>query len=596
MADLNVVKSNVAKMVSMNAPESDIDSYIQAEGTTVDAIKNFQSKSVTPLDYWVVNPAKNAVNAYVNDAKDMINSVPKNWGDVGNIAKTVGKSLFDHPVDNLTSTVGNLPNTIPDMVMNHPLQTAAMVLPGAEGTISTFGNAAKGVANAATNTGRYFTRVKSTFNPQAIENLNVPAITRLNNLVNTSQQSAEAVIKPLQEGIDATKQITAKSLQNISYQTKDLSTQTKIAIQDSRRVLKQNVTKFKDELQDISEEKAVEFQHKLPDFFDANGEAYGNARDAAISKMNIEGKGITYQEVQNTIQKTKKDIKDALVPSDAPAMQQIELLEKKYSTTPEVTPSTILGVNELPITESTSSRASQFVDATELIQDLRNVKNTLSSGAKSGRTGFNQEDLAVGYLDHNLGDYIKAKVPGFAQLQSEYTPVIRAMKKAHEVFKPNQGDFNTITATNFLKRAGTGKLEAGQERLLETIESGSKFSSGVGNLSVPVKEVGAKLQQTVQQSQKQIQSLQDNLTSQLKKLEIQKRSIIGKSQTEISKNQNLIKNREDLLKQRMDLLEERKKEVIRLNANKNVAAKLKNALIGKGLSVVPGGDIVNKLH
>ena len=42
MPDLFKVKRNVAKMVSMNAPESDIDTYISQEGTTVDAIRGIK--------------------------------------------------------------------------------------------------------------------------------------------------------------------------------------------------------------------------------------------------------------------------------------------------------------------------------------------------------------------------------------------------------------------------------------------------------------------------------------------------------------------------------------------------------------------------
>jgi hypothetical protein len=41
MADLAKIKSNVAKMISMNAPESDIDGYIASEGVTVDDVRNF---------------------------------------------------------------------------------------------------------------------------------------------------------------------------------------------------------------------------------------------------------------------------------------------------------------------------------------------------------------------------------------------------------------------------------------------------------------------------------------------------------------------------------------------------------------------------
>src|ERR1041385_755334 len=44
MPDLFKIKGNVSKMISMNAPESDIDAYIQAEGVTTDQVKNYQFK------------------------------------------------------------------------------------------------------------------------------------------------------------------------------------------------------------------------------------------------------------------------------------------------------------------------------------------------------------------------------------------------------------------------------------------------------------------------------------------------------------------------------------------------------------------------
>lgn len=47
MADLNRIKNNVSKMVSMGAPEKDIDAYIQGEGTSIDEIKNFNQQSST---------------------------------------------------------------------------------------------------------------------------------------------------------------------------------------------------------------------------------------------------------------------------------------------------------------------------------------------------------------------------------------------------------------------------------------------------------------------------------------------------------------------------------------------------------------------
>ena len=38
MVDLSRVKRNVAKMVSMGAPETDIDDYIKSEGTSIDQL------------------------------------------------------------------------------------------------------------------------------------------------------------------------------------------------------------------------------------------------------------------------------------------------------------------------------------------------------------------------------------------------------------------------------------------------------------------------------------------------------------------------------------------------------------------------------
>lgn len=48
MKDLSKIKRNVSKMVAMNAPESDIDSYIESEGTTIDEIKSFKDNTNNP--------------------------------------------------------------------------------------------------------------------------------------------------------------------------------------------------------------------------------------------------------------------------------------------------------------------------------------------------------------------------------------------------------------------------------------------------------------------------------------------------------------------------------------------------------------------
>lgn len=49
MADLDRVKRNVARMVSLNAPEADIDAYIASEGTSIDEIRAYKVADAAPV-------------------------------------------------------------------------------------------------------------------------------------------------------------------------------------------------------------------------------------------------------------------------------------------------------------------------------------------------------------------------------------------------------------------------------------------------------------------------------------------------------------------------------------------------------------------
>lgn len=548
-------------------------------------INNQQQSSNGLPDGYVINPKQTTpmdvlrgVNNFANASVDFSNT--------GITKSLTGKSLQDRALDATTPNipqVGSAPYdaNIPAAQKGLVGDIAKDTLAGSAGTVAdtltspaslAFAAAkpiaatGKAIGEGAANLGRYFSRVKSTFSPKAIENLNVPATTRLSNLAGESQAIANKDIQPLQQNI-----INIKKSQFASN----------LAIQESKNVLKQNLDKLKGNLQDVAEKGAVDFQHKLPDFFQANSEAYGSARDAGIAKMAANGDGITYKQVSDAISKTKQDIQNALIPSDAPALNAIAQLEKKYAPQAIGNQSGILDSAGNPIVKTLPNNGNDFVDPNQLIQDLRNVKSTLSAGAKNGRTGFNQEDLAVGYLDHNLGDFIKAKVPGFAQLQANYTPVIKAMKQAHIIFKPNQGEFNTVTATNFLKKAGSGSLEEGQEKLLGALEKGSSFSPGVGEISQEVKQVGSKI---------------DQVKTAIRNLDVQKQSVRGATQKQIDDNIANIAKRKELLQKRMDSLEATKQKIIRLNANKNVAAKIKGALFGNITDAIPGSDIIKKLR
>lgn len=571
---------------------------LRDNGISVEKIAEFEKRRMTDAGITVQNPnrlqlkseqpfttstsykypdlmldvGKTVVNSFADMGDATVNTVMHPIKSTANTMQGIG-NFIKHPVDSIKGTAAQLASTNnPDHVPNWAYGIArdpASFVTGAVGAGvggEAIGATGAAVGDKATNAGRFFQRIKNTFNPQAIENLNVPLQTRVTNLANRSKLSAEKDIAPLQENILAAKK--SQALANA-------------AIQDSRLVLKENIAKFKNDLQDVAEKKAVDFQKKLPDWFEANGEAYGSARDAAIHRMQSNGQGITFGEVSSAIANAKQKIQGALIPSDAPALKVIGQLEEKYSPKTIGSQSGIVDSGGRPIIKDLPNNANDFVDPAGLIQDLRNVKSVLSSGAKTGRTGFNQEDLAVGFLNHSVGDIIKNKVEGFSDLQRDYTPVIRAMQEAHKVFKPNQGEFNTKTATNFLKNAGVGKLEAGQEKMLGTLEQGSKFGSGVGPISNEVKIVGQRIKQT-----------QDAITA----LEKQKLQVKGLTDSQVATHTASINARKALLEKRLNSLQGKSEEITRLEANKNAGLKIKKALLGKAVDSVPGGNIINKLQ
>lgn len=556
-------------------PDLDMSNVTDASGQPNQRSDRFTLKSSQPdpnstYNYGdaIEDTGKTVVNSIANLGENTINTIkniPQIPGQVANAVMHPIKTARD-----ISDSVGNKINEYNSMdklankVSTDPIGFGSDVVGAgmlAEGIKAPVQAGAKVVSDAATNTGRYFSRIGNTFKPTAIENLNVSNSERIGNLASTAKSSANSDIQPIQKSIDDVKAQTDRTLGSIK---------------ESRIVLRKNLGGLKDDLQDAAEKGSVDFQKKLPDFFNANSEAYGNARDNAFAQMTKEGKGITNQEVFDAIQKTKQNISDALIPSDAPALKIIRQLESKYDPSESVENSPILGQNGQPISSTIKSKGGNFVNLDQLVQDLRNVKSTLSSGAAAGRTGFNQEDLAVNYLNHNLGDYIKEKIPAFAQLQKDYSPVMQAMKEAHKIFKPNMGEFNTKTATTFLKNAGTGKLELGQEKVLDAVEGGNKFAPGVGNISAEVKGIGKSM---------------DDIKDQMSKFDDQSRNITGNSNAEIAQKQASISTRKAILQKRLDGLEQRRQTVSRLEANRDVVGRLKDAVLGKAADVAGVGGI-----
>ncbi len=299
-------------------------------------------------------------------------------------------------------------------------------------------------------------------------------------------------------------------------QLKQISETTRQRTQDVTTKMKSEVTNIQKDLQKTAEIKSRQSQGRIQTFARRNSTAYGKELDKISDDLIKAGdKGITRVEQMDIINKTLKEADDLLLTS-GPARLKVEQLKVKYSL------DKVRNISEL----------EEFLNFKEVVNDMRSISKAVSAQAKI--QGFTAEDVVAAIYKKNFGDVISAKVPAFAELQKDYAPVIQAIKKAHRTFNTFRGEFATKAGTSFLKRAGEGKLEAGEKRLLTTLEKGTKrFGKGIGSISSEVKKLGSKLdtakraiqtqkQQAINAGNAQRIKITKNLQDRLAQLKIRK--------------------------------------------------------------------------
>lgn len=273
-------------------------------------------------------------------------------------------------------------------------------------------------------------------------------------------------------------------------------------LKETANTMRQNVAILNEGLQTTSEEKALQLQKVIPKFFKDHGKVYGQKVDEISEAMVARGEGITMNEASTMVNRSITEMNESLITEGVPR-QVVEQLQRKYAVQQTVQKDVLTGIVKR------ATNANETIPFKELVNDLKLVKNSLSAGAKSGTTRFTQEEVAVSILNNNLGNYIKTRVPEYAELQANYAPIIRMMKKGNQIFKPFKGDFETKSATQFLKNLGLGKAEAGEEAFVKAIQEGSDFVPGLGDITAGVRKAG----QEIIESKQRIQPVLDKIKS-----------------------------------------------------------------------------------
>lgn len=116
MADLDKVKRNVAKMVSMNAPESDIDQYIGLEGVSLDELRNHKigATQQQPIETGTFDANGNAIRNRIPQQNSLANNIQN---AIENPFSTIAKRTLNIPFLNKAGEYADVLSYAPTQIV-----------------------------------------------------------------------------------------------------------------------------------------------------------------------------------------------------------------------------------------------------------------------------------------------------------------------------------------------------------------------------------------------------------------------------------------------------------------------------------------------
>lgn len=247
-------------------------------------------------------------------------------------------------------------------------------------------------------------------------------------------------------------------------------------------------------------EKARYIQDNWKSFWGQATKQYGPQLESTASKLD----GVISPEDQATIlNNSARSIVNDYGSDSHPIVQKIfKLLQTKYAL-PFSDPSSvglstediIKGLNkgtmrQSPVQESSSSQiGGEPVPFKEFYRDVKNIYDSAPP-----------EDHAGAVLRKNLGDFISKVDPGFRELQSDYSNIVKFREQLGRTFKPWAGEPALKSGENWLKgfvtkpEKGISETDRNLLSFLEAGYSGKKLKmSGIGDLSTDLQSMRMKL-------------------------------------------------------------------------------------------------------
>ncbi len=376
---------------------------------------------------------------------------------------------------------------------------------------------------------------------------NVPILKRIGYKI----EDIKARAKTLRESSGLAEKKELAELENLISMEQ---TNQKFMDEATSQSIKSNISKLQEQFKEAYETGAVDIQKKLPAFFRANGRSYKQRLDAISDDL---GDNFTIGDSARIIDDTVSDMIEAGIPESS-ARTYVMKLSNKY------------GLQKFDKDGNMIEDLQPHIPANfkEFKNDISSVWDKATSEAKSGRR-ITKDDMAAILLQKNFGEYVAKEVPEFAKLQSEYRPVIQAMKEAGRLFKPYASDFENIQGTKLIERLANGKATIQERNLIKQISQGSQFAKGLGNITAEADNLASQI--------KKLENLPKSNSNSLKMEELLNKQRIAKEKLNIIVDK--ISNDETLS---LDNMYARKRRTDILVSNKKAATELRNKALVSG--------------
>jgi flagellar biosynthesis chaperone FliJ len=276
------------------------------------------------------------------------------------------------------------------------------------------------------------------------------------------------------------------------------------AIQESSNQLKDSLksgidnvkTIITERLPKLTGEAAEVMQTKLKAFFSAGSKAYGDKIDEIVNVLATQGKDkIKRSVLANIVRDTISESAESLI-TEGQGYDALQKLAEKYQTVSTQDPTTGL-IQALP-----------DISIKEVINDLKNVKRLVSSGAQSGASRFAADDIPIEIFRKNMGEFINELTDNaYKGLNNQYKEFLDILKTSNRVFKPYKGSLEAGQGAGLITRVIRKTAKKSDVDLLTALEKGTDLAPGVGRVEGEAKAFYTQARNRIAQQTRKLRNV-----------------------------------------------------------------------------------------